>query len=127
MYKAKSKARLYVSGALSTGAVVELTSGQLHYVARVMRIEAGDSVLLFNGHDGEWQATIQNISKKQCSLQVTEQTREQEKPFDVWLAFAPVKNPEPILSSKKQPNWVLNGCSLFLRNSPPANGLMWNA
>jgi 16S rRNA (uracil1498-N3)-methyltransferase len=91
MYKAKSKARLYVSGALSTGAVVELTSGQLHYVARVMRIEAGDSVLLFNGHDGEWQATIQNISKKQCSLQVTEQTREQEKPFDVWLAFAPVK------------------------------------
>jgi len=91
MYKAKSKARLYVSAPLSAGGTVDLTAGQLHYAANVMRIGTGDSLLLFNGHDGEWQATVQNISKKQCSLQVTEQIREQEKPFDVWLAFAPVK------------------------------------
>ncbi len=91
MYKARNNVRLYVSSALSANGPVELTAGQQHYLAQVMRIKVGDSILLFNGSDGEWRASIKAISKKTCTLQITEQTREQEKPFDVWLAFAPVK------------------------------------
>ena len=92
---AKTKARLYVSTALSTGAAVELTPGQHHYLAHVMRISPGDSLLLFNGRDGEWRGTVETITKKRCDLAIIEQTRKQEDesdpPSDLWLAFAPIK------------------------------------
>lgn len=57
----------------------------------VLRQQQGDIVLLFNGRDGEWQGRITGIAKKQLSVQLERQTRQQQSAPDIWLAFAPVK------------------------------------
>ena len=56
-----------------------------------MRKEAGESLLLFNGRDGEWRARIELISKRGAVLICEEQTRPQRDPPDLHLLFAPIK------------------------------------
>ena len=50
--------RLFVDAALSAGATVPLERNQSNYLGNVLRLVAGDAVLLFNGRDGEWRAEI---------------------------------------------------------------------
>ena len=57
-----------------------------------MRLGAGDSVLLFNGRDGEFAASLAAKSRKGASLRVGERTRPQETPPDVDYLFAPLKH-----------------------------------
>jgi 16S rRNA (uracil1498-N3)-methyltransferase len=56
-----------------------------------MRREEGAPLLLFNGRDGEWKATLGLRGKKGAAARVTERTRPQAVEPDVWLCFAPVK------------------------------------
>ena len=49
--------RLYVPAPLAEGAELTLDPQQTNYLVNVMRLGAGDSVLLFNGRDGEFAAT----------------------------------------------------------------------
>ena len=83
--------RLFVTDKLAKGVRVVLSEPQSHYLAHVMRVRLKDEVLLFNGTDGEWKSEVCDISKKQVSVNVDVQTREQDKNSDVWLCFAPVK------------------------------------
>ena len=83
--------RLYVDGPLGGGAPVAATADQAHYLGRVMRLGAGDAVLLFNGQDGEWRAEIADLGKRAAQLVVLEKTRDQSEAPGPWLAFAPVK------------------------------------
>jgi 16S rRNA (uracil1498-N3)-methyltransferase len=50
--------RLFVDAALVPGETVALERPQSNYLGNVLRLAAGDTVLAFNGRDGEWQATI---------------------------------------------------------------------
>ena len=50
--------RLYVDAALCAGASVSLNVSQAHYLGTVLRLKAGDSVLVFNSRDGEWRGTL---------------------------------------------------------------------
>ena len=50
--------RLYVDVALAAGAAVALDGAQANYLGNVLRLKAGDPVLVFNGRDGEWRATL---------------------------------------------------------------------
>ena len=50
--------RLHVTGALKARAEITLEKSQAHYLRNVLRLKAGDGVLVFNGKDGEWQATL---------------------------------------------------------------------
>jgi 16S rRNA (uracil1498-N3)-methyltransferase len=83
--------RLYTESDLATGLTVPLTAGQAHYLGNVMRMKIGDSVVLFNGRDGEWRASIAELRKKGGAASPTEQLRAQENGPDLWLLFAPVK------------------------------------
>src|SRR5260221_6756776 len=56
-----------------------------------MRREGGAQLLLFNGRDGEWRATLGLRGKKAAVATVGERTREQTAEPDLWLCFAPVK------------------------------------
>lgn len=69
-----------------------LNGEQTHYLRRVMRCATGDQILVFNGRDGEWQAEIETLSKKQARLYLHHQTRPQTNLPDLWLIFAPIKN-----------------------------------
>ncbi|PKQ07401.1 MAG: 16S rRNA (uracil(1498)-N(3))-methyltransferase, partial [Alphaproteobacteria bacterium HGW-Alphaproteobacteria-11] len=88
---ASGKARLFVEGDLRGGAALTLDADQSHYLVNVLRMGAGDGVLLFNGRDGEWAARIAEAHKKHCTLELVARTRAQEPLPDIWLLFAPVK------------------------------------
>jgi 16S rRNA (uracil1498-N3)-methyltransferase len=84
--------RLYVSPDLATGAEVKLDPQQTNYLFNVLRLGAGAPVLLFNGRDGEFSASLAASSRKSASLIVGAQTRAQETPPDVDYLFAPLKH-----------------------------------
>src|SRR5215469_7141940 len=82
--------RLYVKAALEAGATVALERAQTHYLGTVLRLRAGERVLLFNGRDGEWSATIAG-ERRSATLRVDVRTREQTAPSDLHYLFAPLK------------------------------------
>jgi 16S rRNA (uracil1498-N3)-methyltransferase len=84
--------RLYVPTQLSEGSELTLPPQQTNYLVNVMRLGADDSVLLFNGRDGEFAATVAAKSRKGASLRVGARTRPQEAPPDVDYLFAPLKH-----------------------------------
>jgi len=86
-----SVSRLFVDTDLAAGIEAPLGEAQLHYLRHVMRRPDGAPLLLFNGRDGEWQATLAGRGKKAAVGEVGTQTRAQAAEPDVWLCFAPVK------------------------------------
>jgi 16S rRNA (uracil1498-N3)-methyltransferase len=84
-------ARLFVAADLASGAVVEVSPEQGHYLRNVLRLAPGAAVSLFNGRDGEFLGRIAELGKKRNLLAVGAQTRPQQAEPDVWLLFAPVK------------------------------------
>ena len=58
--------RLYVEAPLAEGANVALDRAQAHYLGTVLRLKPGSRVLVFNGRDGEWGATLA-MSKRAAS------------------------------------------------------------
>ncbi len=86
-----SKVRLYVDQPLGQGQTVSLTKEQAHYLFGVMRLEQGAVISLFNGRDGEWDASVAEANKKGGALQCETQTRPLQMPPDLWFYFAPIK------------------------------------
>lgn len=84
--------RLYVPFDLHSGSSVIIDDKQAHYLHTVLRKKPGDAVLLFNGRQGEWHATITGVTKKQIHAELLNQTRMQQPTTDIWLCFAPIKN-----------------------------------
>lgn len=83
--------RLYVDAPLAERTAVTLDRNQAHYLQNVLRLGDGDSVLVFNGRDGEWQAAIA-AGKRSATLTVEERRRVQQKLPDLRYAFAPLKH-----------------------------------
>jgi 16S rRNA (uracil1498-N3)-methyltransferase len=83
--------RLYVQSELSPDAAVLPTLDQSRYLTQVMRLKLGDSLLVFNGVDGEWRCVIAEILKKGVVLRTEEQARPQAVGPDVRLLIAVVK------------------------------------
>lgn len=83
--------RLYVTSPLSTAAPVAPTLDQSRYLTQVMRLKAGDDLLVFNGRDGEWRCTVADVLKKGVILRAEEQVRPQTFGPDLELIVAVVK------------------------------------
>ena len=86
-----SAPRLFVDTPLGAGQSVALERNQSNYLGNVLRLSAGDTILVFNGHDGEWQARITG-RKKADSLEIVNQTRPQDRLPDIAYVFAPLKH-----------------------------------
>jgi 16S rRNA (uracil1498-N3)-methyltransferase len=84
--------RLHVDAALHEGASVALDSSQAHYLGNVLRLKAGDDVLVFNGRDGEWQATLARTGKRGLALALGKRRRPQPRALDLHYLFAPLKH-----------------------------------
>ena len=84
--------RLYLSQDLATGAELKLDPHQTNYLVSVLRLAKGAPLLLFNGRDGEFSASLAATTRKAASLTVGAQTRPQETPPDVDYLFAPLKH-----------------------------------
>ncbi len=84
--------RLYVEEALESNRQLTLNKDQAHYLINVLRLDPGDSVLIFNGRDGEWLATRAQSSRKSAILDLIEQTRTQPQRGSIQFLFAPLKH-----------------------------------
>jgi 16S rRNA (uracil1498-N3)-methyltransferase len=83
--------RLYVAAELSAGNVVELQTGQAHYLRSVLRLGRNSAVAAFNAAEGEWLCRIAEIGKGTVRLIVERRMRQAEPESDLWLLFAPIK------------------------------------
>jgi 16S rRNA (uracil1498-N3)-methyltransferase len=83
--------RLFVPDALAADVILRPTTEQAHYLRNVMRQGEGDAVLVFNGRDGEWRATLAEVTKRSCALRLCEMTRPQAPTPDLELIVALVK------------------------------------
>ncbi|MGZ9100972.1 MAG: 16S rRNA (uracil(1498)-N(3))-methyltransferase [Brevundimonas sp.] len=83
--------RLHVPSPLAPDAAVLPTLDQSRYLTQVMRLKLGDSLLAFNGRDGEWRCVIAEILKKGVVLRAEAQVRPQATGPDVQLLIAVVK------------------------------------
>ena len=89
-YDFKSQ-RLFIDQDLAEGSMADLAKSQAHYLLNVLRMKAGDTLLVFNGKDGEWRARIAETGRKACRLSIDEQMRPQPEPPDLHYLFAPLK------------------------------------
>ncbi len=83
--------RLYVDQPLLADAEIALAREASHYLVNVMRVDAGDSFLAFNGASGEWLVEVLAAAKRGATLRCRARTRPPAPPPDVELLFAPVK------------------------------------
>lgn len=74
--------RLYCESALSADAELALTDEQAHYLGKVLRVKTGQHLALFNGQDGEFNAQVLDIGKREIKVK---------------LASAPTRLPEQLL------------------------------
>jgi 16S rRNA (uracil1498-N3)-methyltransferase len=56
--------RFYCPFPLHPGATVELDSNAAHHALRVLKVDAGDTAILFDGHGGQWLAELQPAGKR---------------------------------------------------------------
>jgi 16S rRNA (uracil1498-N3)-methyltransferase len=83
--------RLFVDAPLAAGETVALERSQSNYLGNVLRLSAGDTILVFNGCDGEWQASVAG-RKRTDSLTIVVRTRPQDRLPDLTYVFAPLKH-----------------------------------
>ena len=85
------KPRLFVDADLAAGKSVALDRNQSNYLGNVLRLSDGETILIFNGRDGEWQAAISG-RKRPDRLEVVARTRPQDRLPDLTYVFAPLKH-----------------------------------
>ena len=86
-----SRVRLFVDMPFLNSNELELSADHKHYLTNVMRLGEGDSISVFNGHEGEWRAIIQLVRRKKCSVVIQEQIRQQDFSKGPWLIFSPIR------------------------------------
>jgi 16S rRNA (uracil1498-N3)-methyltransferase len=86
-----SAPRLFVVASLAPGETVALERNQSNYLGNVLRLAAGDAILVFNGREGEWRAEIGG-RKRPDSLTIVAQTRPQDRLPDLISVFSPLKH-----------------------------------
>ena len=87
----KSAPRLFVEQLLEAGVAVSIEGPQAHYLARVMRVAAGDAVVLCDDQTGEWAARVTAADKRDVALTVEMRLRPREEVPDFTLCAALLK------------------------------------
>lgn len=64
--------RIYEPGPLSSHALLDLSEDGANHIGRVLRMQAGQELVLFDGRGGQYPATIQAVGKKQVQVQLGE-------------------------------------------------------
>ena len=124
--------RIYQPGTLKPGTETELAEDAANHVGRVLRMQAGAELQLFNGDGLNYQAQIIESGKKQVRVKViSSQSNPVESPLRIHLGqgisrgdrmdFAIQKAVElgvteitPLLPNDVALNWMPSGCKNVL-------------
>jgi 16S rRNA (uracil1498-N3)-methyltransferase len=80
-------ARLHCPAPLAQGAVLDLPSGPARHV-QVLRLQPGDALVLFDGHGGEWDATVSRMGRSDVTVMVGQHRAVEREPLrEVHLAL----------------------------------------
>ena len=72
---------------LELGLELDLDENGSHHIGKVLRMQAGDSLRIFNGQGGEYQAIITEVSKKKVCVSLTTFNPDDNiSPLDIHLA-----------------------------------------
>jgi 16S rRNA (uracil1498-N3)-methyltransferase len=99
----KSAPRLFVEQELGAGASVRIEGNAAHYLARVMRVAAGDIVILCDDVTGEWTARVLDAGKRDVVLEVADLLRTREAVPDLWLCAALLEKATELGAARIQP------------------------
>lgn len=92
--------RIFTEQHLLSGELVELEESASHHLSKVLRMQAGRELILFNGKGGEFAATIHEVSKKYVTVSIAEHTADnRESPLALELAIG--------ISRGERFEWVL--------------------
>ena len=85
--------RLFVEEPLSDGMTLSLEGNTAHYLAQVLRLGVGASILLFDNQTGTWRAELTEVGKRRVMAHIAEHLKPREAVPDLWLCAAPIKKP----------------------------------
>lgn len=92
--------RIFTTEILTENSIVELTDAPAHYLSKVLRMQAGREVTLFNGLGGEYFGTIDTMTKKSVSVKISGFNSEnRQSPLQLELAIG--------VSRGERMDWVL--------------------
>ncbi|MEL7400630.1 MAG: 16S rRNA (uracil(1498)-N(3))-methyltransferase [Pseudomonadota bacterium] len=92
--------RLYTTSALTVAQSIQLDEAAARYISRVLRMEPGRPLILFNGEGGEYDAVLESVGKKQVSVGITEhRALDRQSPLKIHLGIG--------LSKGDRFEWVL--------------------
>ena len=92
--------RFYCSHPLQSGDHFVLSEALARHAVKVLRLEAGDALILFDGLGGEYPAHIESVSSGEVRVKVHGHLdREVESPLNIWLGQA--------LCATEKMDWVL--------------------
>lgn len=84
--------RLFLDVAFAAGAELSLERDQSNYLLNVLRLKADETILVFNGRDGEWLARVAPEGRKQARLILDRRVKDQPPPSELHYLFAPLKH-----------------------------------
>jgi len=84
--------RLFIDQDLEGQTFAALDSDQTHYLVNVLRMPNGARLLVFNGREGEYAATLEITGKRSARLAIVERTRTLPPSNDLAYWFAPLKH-----------------------------------
>ena len=84
--------RVYCNSILVKGSTIHLEKKYYIHLIRVMRLNIGDEVTLFNQKSGQWLAIIKNIKKNVVSAEVIKKISSPMANSNISLLFSPIKH-----------------------------------
>ena len=83
--------RLFIKTELKEKSLINLSVLNTHYISNVLRIREKQKILIFNGIQGEWEATVKSLSKKKSILLVEKQLKKNEEEKLINAIYVPIK------------------------------------
>lgn len=94
--------RIYTDQALQAGLIVTLVDDVAHYLSRVLRVTAGQSVILFNGDGSDYLAEIHRVERAAITLELSDRLAAcAESPLRITLVQAISRGERMDLSLQK--------------------------
>jgi 16S rRNA (uracil1498-N3)-methyltransferase len=80
--------RFYVPPELCRGELLQLTDDEAHHATRVLRLQAGDSVVVLDGAGHTFDCEVREVAKRTVTLRVTRKTFSPPLPCQITLLQA---------------------------------------
>ncbi len=81
--------RIYTAQPLTPGTSMPLDAGPSQHIARALRMQAGDALVLFDGTGGDFPAELLQVSRKEVVVKLGERRKQEtESPLAIHLGIA---------------------------------------